>query len=282
MVIIEYIQSRPGELQAAIDEFPAAYIPLGSLEWHGTHLPLGFDGMKAEALLRRVAARLEKGVLFPTMYWHDYKTMNFPFTMHTASFSAWDIAKQLHGMGFKIIVMLTGHYPPGQLKNVRNAATRLMKKFRDTYAVGIGEQFLLQDLGYTGDHAARDETSMGLGLFPDRVALETLPDGFPYMRRCKELGIMGEDPKVHANIEYGEKQVNAFVDRLVTIIEQAWHEKSQAPIWNMYRDADKHFHEWQNPLNLPALVNGLGMDSKKDILGQARWILFQGHRQIKP
>ncbi|HME56145.1 MAG TPA: creatininase family protein [Candidatus Lokiarchaeia archaeon] len=286
MVVIECIHSRPDELQAAIDEFPAAYIPIGSLEWHGKHLPLGFDGLKAEALLRRVAERLDKGVFFPTMYWRNYDTMNFPLTMHTPSFSAWSIAKQLYGMGFKIIVMVTGHYPAGQVKNVQSAATRLMKKHDDAYAIGIAEQFILQDLGYFGDHAARGETSLGLALFPERVDLASLPDGLPYMRRCKELGIMGQDPKLHATAEFGEQLVSAFVDRLTTIIEQAWTSKSQEPIWAMYADASKRFRDWQSPFKLAFkldnLVKATGMDSKKDLLGHAAWFLFHKNHQIKP
>ena len=281
MAVIEYIQARPKELEEAIAEFPAAYVPLGSLEWHGMHLPLGFDGLKAEALVRRVAGKIGKGVLFPTMYWGNLNTMNFPFTIHTPLISASSMARQLHSMGFNIIVMLTGHYPPEQVKNVQNAATRLMRVYHDVYAIGIAEQFLLQDLGYFGDHAAKGETSLGLALFPERVDLASLPDGLPYMQRCKELGVMGQDPKLHATAEYGESLVAAFIDRLVTLIDHAWTSKSQEPIWAMYAMAKKRFREWQNPFKLDKLVNALGMDSKKDLLGHARWFLFHHNRQVK-
>jgi len=52
----EYIYLRPRQLKAEIERFPLAMVPLGALEWHSYHLPLGTDGLKAEYLLRKTAA----------------------------------------------------------------------------------------------------------------------------------------------------------------------------------------------------------------------------------
>ncbi|NMC03990.1 MAG: creatininase family protein [Candidatus Lokiarchaeota archaeon] len=275
------ITARPGQVAAVIDEFPAAYVPIGSIEWHGPHLPLGFDGLKAEALVRRVASRIGKGVLFPTMYWRGYRTMNFPFTIHAPSFSAKAIARQLHDMGFKIILMVTGHYPPAQVRNVRGAAAWLMKKHPDTYAMGIPEQFAVQDLGYLGDHAARDETSIGMALFPKLVDMSALPNGLAYIDRCKRLGIMGHDPASEANVDFGNKIVTAFVDRVVATIEDAWTSKSQAPIWALYKEADRLARQHQNVLRAADFIKAQGMDSNRDLLAFARWFVLSRGRQEK-
>jgi creatinine amidohydrolase len=281
MSLLEVIKARPGQLAAAIEEFPAAYVALGSIEWHGTHLPLGFDGLKAEALLRRVAERIGKGVLFPTMYWHNYRTMNFPYTLHTPSFSAKEIARQLYGMGFKIVVLVTGHYPPAQVRNVRGAATWLMKKHADAYAIGIPEQFLLQDTGYIGDHAAKDETSMGLALFPGLVNVASLPKGHSYMERCTRLGVMGHDPAAAASTEFGDKAAGAFVDKLSSIIEGAWSGKSQAPIWELYHNADRFAKKYQSILKPNTFIKAQGMDSKKDLMAFAKWFVLHGGKQAR-
>ena len=82
-MLYEYIKCRPVQLEEATREFPCAYVPLGALEWHGPHLPLGFDGLKAEGLLRLAAELLGKGVIFPTMYYGAYTTMKFPYTSHS-------------------------------------------------------------------------------------------------------------------------------------------------------------------------------------------------------
>ncbi|MEX2680801.1 MAG: creatininase family protein [Candidatus Sigynarchaeota archaeon] len=273
------IKARPGQLEAAIKEFPAAYVALGSIEWHGPHLPLGFDGLKAEALVRRVADRIGKGVLFPTMYWRDYQTMNFPFTLHTPSFSAKDIARQLYDMGFRVIVLVTGHYPLAQVRNVRGAATWLMRKHDDAYAIGIPEQFLLQDLGYIGDHAAKDETSMALALLPGLVDVSLLPKDYNYIERCTRLGVMGHDPVITANAEFGDKVASAFTDRLVSIIEAAWNGKTQKPVWDMYREADQLAKKHQNIFKIAAFIEAQGMDSKRDLLSLAKWYLTSHARR---
>jgi len=40
----------PAELETYLTETPALLIPLGTIEWHGHHLPLGLDVLKADAL----------------------------------------------------------------------------------------------------------------------------------------------------------------------------------------------------------------------------------------
>src|SRR5207244_1788356 len=48
-------QLHPDDLEAILAEAPVAYVPLGTSEHHGWHLPVGFDGLKAYALCQRVA-----------------------------------------------------------------------------------------------------------------------------------------------------------------------------------------------------------------------------------
>ena len=46
---------RPAQLEAAGRKFPAVYVPFGLIEWHGLHLPLGNDAIKAHAILVKCA-----------------------------------------------------------------------------------------------------------------------------------------------------------------------------------------------------------------------------------
>ena len=41
---------RPEQIIEQRDKCPVAYIPLGTLEWHGLHNPIGADGLQAEEL----------------------------------------------------------------------------------------------------------------------------------------------------------------------------------------------------------------------------------------
>jgi creatinine amidohydrolase len=61
---------RPGQLEKALRDFPAVYVPFGLIEWHGRHLPLGNDALKAHAILVKVAEQFG-GVVYPPVYFHD-------------------------------------------------------------------------------------------------------------------------------------------------------------------------------------------------------------------
>jgi creatinine amidohydrolase len=63
-----YEELLPHELADALRQFPVAYVPAGSLEWHGRHLALGNDTLKAYGILLRTAKRYG-GVVVPPTYW---------------------------------------------------------------------------------------------------------------------------------------------------------------------------------------------------------------------
>jgi len=55
----------PSEFEERFHERPVVYLPLGTLEWHGSHNPLGADFIQAKAILSRAAARFGGMVLPP-------------------------------------------------------------------------------------------------------------------------------------------------------------------------------------------------------------------------
>ena len=57
---------RPGQIVERRNECPVVYIPLGTLEWHGLHNPIGADALQAEELAIRCARK--GGVAFPPVY----------------------------------------------------------------------------------------------------------------------------------------------------------------------------------------------------------------------
>ena len=62
---------------------PVAWLPTGTFEWHSFHLPLGFDGVKAEALCVE-AARAIGGFVLPTMFYGDNRGQLLE-AVHTSS-----------------------------------------------------------------------------------------------------------------------------------------------------------------------------------------------------
>ncbi len=62
-----YEELLPEELVQRVQEMPVAYLPLGTLEWHGPHMPLGADGIQSKELFVRVAEKVG-GVVLPMLF----------------------------------------------------------------------------------------------------------------------------------------------------------------------------------------------------------------------
>ena len=110
-----YEELHPDELATCVLETPVVFWPLGLLEHHGWHLPVGFDGIKAERMCIRMAEQTG-GVLLPTMWWgggggHDV----FHWTLYQDESAYTQIlvetTRKLIAYGFRAIVILAGHYP---------------------------------------------------------------------------------------------------------------------------------------------------------------------------
>ncbi|MBN2152744.1 MAG: creatininase family protein [Candidatus Lokiarchaeota archaeon] len=237
-MLVEYITSRPGQVDAAIKECPLALVPVGSLEWHGPHMPLGFDGLKAEHLLKRVGTALGRGVIFPTIYFGAYDVMAFP---HTYAFKRKHLQDQLAAFtgqlvasGYRVVVMLTGHYPGSQVRFLEKLAIETMKRHPDVSMLAVPEYYLLTRSKQGGDHAAKLETSLGLSMFPQWVDMEQLPATDGSREALRPLGIGGEDPKAHATREKGDAWAQEVVDAIITGTERSLSEQSQAAFLEIY------------------------------------------------
>ena len=66
------------------------YLPIGSIEWHGEHLPLGVDTLTACGFLSQTARRTG-GVVLPPLF-TSCSLLNLPFSLN---FSATVLAGML-------------------------------------------------------------------------------------------------------------------------------------------------------------------------------------------
>src|SRR5579864_1098202 len=57
----------PGEILEARKRCPAALVPIGPLEWHGPHLPVGTDALHAYVVAERAAQELG-AVVLPALF----------------------------------------------------------------------------------------------------------------------------------------------------------------------------------------------------------------------
>jgi len=207
----------PHELEEALRRFPVAYVPVGSLEWHGRHLPLGNDTLKAYGILLRTAGRYG-GVVVPPTYWGHMAHWKpgchpgLPSEVVDGLFTA--IFRGLVTVGFKVVIGVTGHDVPEQVASLQKAVEAISA---DGSAAGLAmmEGDLYDLPGDEMDHAAHWETSILMALRPDLVELERIGgEDLTTEEGAREAGIYGRDPRTDASPELGERIVSRIADNI--------------------------------------------------------------------
>ena len=179
MKSVKYEDLLLADFVAEVKKTPIVYVPCGLLEWHSSHLPLGIDGLKIEALACRIAAKFG-GIVMPPVYVGAPGFTSFqgtltyrPATVRQVFFETFE---QLAKVGFRVIVAIGGHYGPPQQESLESAAAEF--KLRTDLAIWVlNEADVVRDLGIVGDHAGPWETAMGIELCGDRVELERFTPG---------------------------------------------------------------------------------------------------------
>lgn len=214
---VQYELMLPHEFEAALTRFPVAYVPVGSLEWHGRHLALGNDTLKAHGILLKAAEKYG-GVVVPPTYWghmaswkpgcHPGLPPNVVDDLFTAIF------KGLVTAGFKVVIGVTGHDVKEQVASLQKAVDAIRADGRATgFAMAEGDLYDLP--GDQMDHAAHWETSILMYLHPELVEMDRIKaEVLTAEAGSKAAGIWGRDPRTDASRELGKKIVNRIADNI--------------------------------------------------------------------
>lgn len=208
-----YTELRPEQLEAIIAKVSIAYVPWGALEWHGPHLPFGLDGFTAEAVAERVVRRTG-GVLLPTTWWPITALPHrFSLSIHSDVIQAlWDgIFAELARAGFRVVVLLSGHYAQGHELVLMDAAEHAMTE-HGLLVLAVPPLALVDEEML--DHAAHWETALLLALRPHLVALETL-DAAPL--KPATSAVLGADPR-RATPTQGESAMALATERIAICV----------------------------------------------------------------
>lgn len=154
-----------------------AVIPLGSVEQHSSHLPIGTDCFQAEALARNVAEALDAFLLpvipVSTCYEHKCEGKFGGVWMSPKTFYIMlqDIIHSLKSQGFKRVILIIGH---GGIFISAPAIRELNALYDDLLVINITPpvsdkiRSVLENKG-PEIHAGESETSMMLNLREDLV-----------------------------------------------------------------------------------------------------------------
>lgn len=219
MSAVQLARLRPAEVEALLQDVPVAVLPIGTLEWHSHHLPLGLDGIVADAIGRSVADRLGAALL-PTSYW-AVGGVPYPFTFKLQASLVEPLLvagfETLAEMGFRVIVAFTGHFGLDQTLTLKRAALGVMRRSPVTI-LPVTEYDLVTER-YRGDHAGAGETSLLWHVSPDLVRADRLgADSVPLD------GVQGEDPRGVASPELGRELFEAIVQRTAEVAERLLRE----------------------------------------------------------
>ncbi len=163
-------------------------LPMGVLEKHGPHAPMGSDLIHAREWAER-AAKIEYAVVFPEfIYGQVYEAMHQPGTFTIPSDLMWSLLQatvdEIARNGFKRILILNGHggnnhfiryFIQAQLEKRRDFAVYLHTPSSDPELNEKIRQMRKSDPSYDG-HAGERETSTLLYLRPDLVLQERADD----------------------------------------------------------------------------------------------------------
>lgn len=243
---VRYECMRPGSIRERREACPVAYLPLGTLEWHGPHNPVGLDSIKIHALCVRCARKIG-GLVFPPLYYGESrqeglmdsnpgtveaisKEMGLPAgnfregymrESPAESFRHYQwlllhLLNQAQSLGFRVLVLAAGHYP--LIDHARAAASIFHQQRR------VGESYerpssipwvftgyeLVRDLyPDSGDHAGFWETSLLMALEPDLVDLSLLPG-----EESLVPGVISNRPIRTSSAKFGEEALTHIVERV--------------------------------------------------------------------
>jgi creatinine amidohydrolase len=197
---------RPGQLDEAARRFPVVYVPFGLIEWHGRHLPLGNDALKAHAILVKCAEQFG-GVVYPPVYFHAGFNREHLEPVLTQLFD------HLKRTGFRVMIGVSGHNIREQIDMIE-AALKAVTADGSARGIGLWEMSLSQGPESASDHAAKWETSNMMFFYPALVDLKALGDGPLAPNMQPPDGIGGLDPRVHASAEVGKRNVELCAEAI--------------------------------------------------------------------
>jgi len=167
------------EFEEGLKICKTAYIPFGSVEEHGSHLPLSTDTIEAYQVGKLAAERIPLFVAPPVHYGSCRSTSRHPGTISisTGTLKALlkDIVRSLHLQGMKNFIALTGHAGGSHRMALQDAGEELILELPEINMAVVTEYDLAKVAGAhlietPGDaHAGEIETSRIMHSHPHLV-----------------------------------------------------------------------------------------------------------------
>lgn len=181
---------RPDQIMAELAIAARIWIPLGTIEFHSLHLPVGLDGLQAHGLCLD-AAEIAGGLVYPPLWWGTggghgaYPwTIMMPQAAEIEAILTFTLHR-LQALGVREAVLFTGHFADEQLAMIARIAGAWNALGGGLQAISVGVNGNT-DAPLPPDHAGLFETTLLASFHPQTVAMHNLPPP----QSCET----GEDP----------------------------------------------------------------------------------------
>lgn len=213
---VQFELMRPPQIVEARRRCPVAYLPLGPLEWHGPHMPMGTDAIHAHRVAVETARRVG-GVVYPPYFLgsdtvrpvegaqslralgfegHERIVgMDFPDNpVHSLYIEEGVLAVIVRELirlikqdPYRLVILVNGHGAPNHTRVLqRLAAEESNARTRVVFESASGG---VVTPGLDPGHAERGETAFVMSALPGSVDLGALPPiGTPL--RYRDFGIV--------------------------------------------------------------------------------------------
>ncbi len=233
MIILENITMR--EFRKYLKQTKTIVFPFGTIEEHGSHLPLNTDALIINETLRLVAKQ-RKFFLAPLTYYGVCTTTKdhpgtISITPETLRFLSRDLIVEAYKKGLRNFLLISGHGGSLHMSALKETAEMLVEEL-DGIKIAVFSPYdlLWKELSQIAEtpndsHAGELETSMVLYLSPELVKGRA-PEEYPKIPRPFSVrdkvkhwpgGVWGNPKK--ASREKGEKAVKLMVDSIAGVLD---------------------------------------------------------------
>lgn len=203
-----------------------AYVPLGTIEWHGRHLPIETDFMVAQKICEIISQKVNGYVLPPIYLGTDRERIknNKKFVGMNAK-----LGKELEGslyylkphvlfqmieclvnslkrQGFGSIYLITGHGGSKHIEVLR----KIEEKYKNVFLFNPYKNTTVH-----AGHADEFETSLLWACYPDE---EVKSKGIKIDKNDDFIRFQGYDAREKASMLIGEKMLNEIINNLTILI----------------------------------------------------------------
>jgi creatinine amidohydrolase len=223
------------EFKEKVNENTIVILPIGAVEEHGSHLPLGTDSIQPEFIAQKVAEKTGALIAPPIRYGFCSSTKNFPGTISisfdTIRSLVYDLLSEFIRNGIKNIIVLSGHAGRVHMAALRLAAERAVNETEANIMVlsdyDIAYDLMQKDETIPSDdgHSGLIETSRIMAIRENLVkgkgkASKTRPPKFMVLKDPEKYfptGVMG-DPS-NASKEKGKEINDYIINELIKLIK---------------------------------------------------------------